>query len=343
MGFMSRTASIFIVGLLAGILLATAGFALAVRYQSSGQGGGSNALVLRLGHGLDENHPVHDGMMHMARRLEELSGGSVRMQVYPNGQLGSEVETTEQVQRGVLDLTKTSTSALEGFVPQMALFGVPYLFDDEAHFWRFVEGEHGRALLLAGESRRLRGLCYYDAGSRSFYTARRPIRRPEDLAGLQVRVQQSQMSMRMVHALGGSATPVPWGELYTALQQGVVDGAENNPPSLYTSRHFEVCKYFSLNEHTRVPDILLISTQTWQRLSPQVQAWVQQAADESVAYQRKLWQEQTEKVLADLETAGVTIERPDKEPFIQRVGSLHEQLADDAVLGPLLRQVREAR
>ncbi|MEJ2274097.1 MAG: TRAP transporter substrate-binding protein DctP, partial [Woeseiaceae bacterium] len=133
--------------------------------------------------------------------------------------------------------------------------------------------------------------------------------------GLKIRVQKSQTSVRMVKALGGSATPISWGELYTALQQGVVDGAENNPPSFYLSRHYEICKYYSLDEHTSVPDILLMSSRIWHDLSPQQQAWLQQAVDDSVTYQRKLWREATEEALAAVQAAGVEVSRPDKAPF----------------------------
>ncbi|MCD8481819.1 MAG: TRAP transporter substrate-binding protein [Verrucomicrobia bacterium] len=222
----------------------------------------------------------------MARRLAELSMGSVVIEIFPNGQLGSEPESIEQVQRGALALVKTSSAAMEGFVPDMAVFSLPYLFRDESHYWQVLEGEIGRELLRAAEPVGGIGLCYYDSGSRSFYTAHRPILRPEDVRGLKLRVLPSRMAMDMVSTFGGAPTPIPWGELYTALQQGMVDGAENNPPSLLSSRHYEVARHFSLNEHTRVPDILLMSKAIWDGLPPHVQIWVQQAADESVAFQR---------------------------------------------------------
>lgn len=338
---MKQSISYFVVGLLVGVLLSTVGFALVLRY--GGGRAGTDGVVLRLGHALDERHPVHAGMVYMAERLEVISGGEMRMIIYANGQLGGEVETLEQTQRGVLDIAKASASALEGFVPQMALFNVPYIFKDADHYWRVLESDLGREMLLAGQNHGLRGLCYYDAGSRSFYTTKRPVLTPDDLRGMQIRVQQSNMAMRMVQSLGGSPTPVPWGELYTALQQGVVDAAENNPPSLYSSRHYEVCPYFSLNEHTRVPDLLLISTATWERLTPQQQEWLQQAADESVAYQRKLWEEETERILKELEEMGVQIDRPDKAPFVARVTSLHAEIEQDPVLGPLFKRLKEIR
>jgi TRAP-type C4-dicarboxylate transport system substrate-binding protein len=144
----------------------------------------------------------------------------------------------------------------------------------------------------------------------------------------------------MVEALGGSPTPIPWGELYTALQQRMVDGAENNPPSFYSNRHFEVCRHLSLDEHTVVPDILVISQRIWEQLPPHVQIWVQEAADESSIYQRRLWREGTEQALAAVEREGVTIHRPDRQPFIERVRPMHESYAGTPI-GDLLARIRE--
>ncbi len=191
--------------------------------------------VLKLAHGLDVSHPVHLAMVHMADRLAETSGGQMRVEIHPSGQLGEERELIEMLQIGSIAMTKVSASPLESFVPEMAVFSIPYVFRNNAHLWRVLDGEIGRALLLAGERYYLRGLCYYDAGPRNFYTTGTAVRSPEDLSGLKIRVQQSITSTRMVRALGGSATPIDWGELYSALQQGVVDGAENNLPSFFLS------------------------------------------------------------------------------------------------------------
>ncbi|MFN9981042.1 MAG: DctP family TRAP transporter solute-binding subunit, partial [bacterium] len=174
----------------------------------------------------------------MAQRLREKSGGTVEIQIFPNSQLGSETECIELLQQGALAITKTSAAPLEGFVPELALFGVPYIFRNEEHYWKLINSDLGKQLLAAGETKGIRGLCYYDAGARSFYTVNRPILKPSDLGGLKIRVQQSKTAMDMVQALGGSPTPVPFGELYTALQSSMVDGAENNAPSFYTNRHY---------------------------------------------------------------------------------------------------------
>jgi tripartite ATP-independent transporter DctP family solute receptor len=293
-------------------------------FLASGCGSRSNTRVLKLGHGLDVGHPVHLAMVHMVDQVAALSGGQMRIDIYPGGQLGEERELIEMLQIGSLAMTKVSASPLESFVPEMKVFSVPYVFRSQAHLWRVLEGEIGRGLLRAGEPFYLRGLCYYDAGPRSFYTRGRAVRTPADLDGLKIRVQKSITSTRMVQALGGSATPIDWGELYSALQQGVVDGAENNPPSFYLSRHYEVCRYYTLDEHTWVPDILLISTRVWERLSPQEKIWLDAAVVASVVEQRRLWKEASLEALAAVEQAGVEIIRPDIEPFREAVQPLHE-------------------
>lgn len=297
-----------------------------------------DVLVLKLAHSLDTSHSVHKGMVHMAERLDELSAGSMRIDIYPSGQLGSERETVELVQIGSLAMTKVSTSPLEAFVPAMQVFSIPYVFRDREHFFSVLDSEIGRELLDSTDVARLKGLGYYDAGSRSFYANDKPIRTPADLEGLKIRVQNSQTSVRMVDALGGSATPISWGELYTALQQGVVDGAENNPPSFYLSRHYEISRYYSLDEHTSVPDILLMSRRIWDELSDQQKNWLQQAADESVAHQRVLWQESTDEALAAVREAGVEVIYPDKAPFQEAVREMKAGYAGTAV-GELLTRI----
>lgn len=283
----------------------------------------SKVRVIKLAHVLDPSHPVHKGMLYMAKKVNENSGGKMRVDIYPSAQLGGERELVELLQIGSLAMTKVSTAALEAFVPEMKVFGVPYVFRDDEHRWKVLKSDIGKTLLLSGEKFRLRGLCYYDAGSRSFYTKESPVNQPKDLDGLKIRVMKSLTSFKMVQALGGSPTPIPWGELYTALQQGVVDGAENNPPSFYLSRHYEVCKYYSLDEHTAVPDILIMSTVVWESLTPQEQKWLQDAIDESVEEQKKLWKESSDEALREVQKAGVQVIHPDKTPFRDAVQEMH--------------------
>ena len=303
------------------------------------QGGSS---VLKLAHGLDTSHPVHKAMVFMAEKVKEKSAGKYRVDIYPSEQLGSERECIEQLQFGGLAMTKTSSSPLESFVPAVKVLGLPYIFRDSEHYWKVLLGPIGKELLAAGESVVLKGLCFYDAGARSFYTVKKPINLPEDLKGMKIRVQKSLIARKMVQAMGGSPTPIDWGELYTSLQQGVVDGAENNPPSFETSRHYEICKYYSLDEHTRPPDMLLISNIVWKKLSPEFQQILQAAADESVPYHRQLWTQKEKESLEKVEKAGVKIIRPDKEAFRTAAKPMLAQF-DGTEIGELAKRIGEVK
>lgn len=281
--------------------------------------------VIKMGHAQVVSHPVHQAMVFLGERLEEKSGGKLKVKVYPNQQLGTERELLELLQIGSVGMTKVSAASLEAFSPEISVLGLPYLFRDDTHATQVLEGDIGKELLLSTEKYWLRGLCFYDAGKRSFYSKTKPIVTPADLEGLKVRVQESKMAINMVRGMGGSPTPVSYGELYTALQQGIVDAAENNPPSFYNSRHYEVCKYYSIDEHTAIPDVVLVSTKIWNSLSSEEQAWLQEAADESAAYQNKLWKVAVEEALREVQKAGVEISYPSKEPFFEKVAAVYAQ------------------
>jgi tripartite ATP-independent transporter DctP family solute receptor len=296
--------------------------------------------VLKLAHGLDPSHPVHQAMVYMADRCKEISNGKLSIDIYPSGQLGSEQQCVELLQIGSLAITKVSAAVMESFTEDFKVLGLPYIFRSKEHSFKVLDGEIGDELLLSTEPFWIRGLCFFDAGSRSFYTIDTPINHPDDLKGLKIRVMKSITAMEMVKAQGGSPTPISWGELYTALQSGVVDGAENNPPSFYTSHHYEVCKYYCLNEHTMVPDVLIIGQKVWEKLSDQERTWLQQAADEAVPVQRKLWAESEKESLEIVEEAGVTIIYPDKEPFSVKVTELLESYRENEKLYELITRIR---
>ncbi len=303
----------------------------------------SDHKVIKLAHGLDINHSVHKAMEIMAKDLEEISDGQLSIKIYPNQQLGSERECLELLQIGSLDMTKVSAGVMENFAPKMKVFGLPFLFRDREHSFKVLDGPIGQELLDEATQFWLKGLCYYDAGSRSFYTKDHPIKTPEDLKGQKIRVMESATSMAMVQSLGGSPTPIAWGELYTALQQGVVDGAENNPPSFYLSRHYEVCKYYSIDEHTMLPDILVVGTHLWDKLTPQEQKWLQEAATRSVEDQRELWANSEKEALDAIKEAGVQINYPDKAPFIEAVQNIYDQYQIDPELNSLIQQIKNTK
>ena len=299
----------------------------------------TDTTYLKLAHGLDVNHPVHKGMEYMASRVAEKADGALQIEIYPSQQLGTERQCLELLQIGSLAMTKVSGAVMENFEPNIQVFSLPYIFRDRAHVYKVMDGEVGQQLLQQSEQFRLRGLTYFDAGQRSFY-AKEPIRTPEDLTDKKLRVQESVTAMNLVRSLGGAPTPISWGELYTALQQGVVDGAENNPPSFYTSRHYEVCKYYTLNEHTAVPDILVIGTAAWNGLSVQEQQWLQETATEATIYQRKLWQAAEQEALEAVKEAGVEIIIPDKALFSEKTKSLFDAYKDQPEKYALIRQIQ---
>ena len=299
--------------------------------------------TIKLAHGLDVNHSVHKAMLKMGEDLSEISGGKLALKIYPSQQLGTERECLELLQIGSLDMTKVSAGVMENFAPKMKIFGLPFLFRDRAHSFNVLDGSIGQELLNDGIKYRLKGLGYYDAGSRSFYTKEKPINSPEDLVGLKIRVMESVTAMKMVSSLGGSPTPISWGELYTSLQQGVVDGAENNPPSFYLSRHYEVCKYYTLDEHTVLPDVLILGTHVWNAFSEQEQSWLQEAVKKSIKYQRELWAEAEAEALAEVQKAGVKIIRPDKTLFSKKVETLYESYKDNKDMYTLIQKIRETK
>jgi len=274
--------------------------------------------------------------------VDEQSAGALRIEIHPNEQLGSERECLELLQIGSLGMTKVSAAVLEAFAPEFRVFSVPYLFRDDAHRWSALDGPIGSDILLAAEDERLRGLAYYDAGTRSFYTRNRPVLTPADLRGLKIRTQESPSALALMRSFGAAATPLAWGELYTALQQGVVDGAENNPPSFHLSGHYQVARYYTLDAHTAVPDVLLVSTGLWARLSEQERAWLEAAARESSVLQRVLWREKSRAALRAVADAGVDVLRPDPQPFASATAHLRAEARADPRLGPLVKRIEAA-
>ncbi|MAI37025.1 TRAP transporter substrate-binding protein [Alteromonas sp.] len=301
--------------------------------------GQDETYVIRLGHQLDINHPVHKGLVFLKEELERNSEGKMSIVIYPSSQVGDEREVLELIQIGSMGMTKVSASALETFVPEMKVFSLPYLFNDKAHYWKTLNGEVGKALLAAGEQYRFKGLGYFDAGSRSFYTTKKPVQSPDDLKGQKIRVMNSQTAVSMVNTMGGSATPVSWGELYTSLQQGVVDGAENNLPSFYFSKHYEVSQYLILDEHTSIPDVIIVGTHVWDQLSATQKTWLQDAMKAATEYQKEMWAQSTEKSLEIVKEAGVQVIAADKEQFQQSVAPIYEGLRGSE-LERLVQQIK---
>ncbi|MCW5516180.1 TRAP transporter substrate-binding protein [Muriicola sp. Z0-33] len=298
-----------------------------------------NRKTLYFAHSLPTSHPVHKGILIMQEALLKNSGGKLQIKVFPDGQLGSERETLELLQIGSIAMTKVSASALSNFAPEYQVLVIPYLFRDSEHLFKNLEGDVGQQLLASGTEYLLRGICFYDAGARSFYTKDRPVNSPDDLAGLKLRVQNDQMSVDMANTLGAAATPMAFGELYTALQQNVVDGAENNIPSFVSSNHFEVCKYYIFDEHTMVPDVVVIGTKFWNQLSDEEKGWLDDSAKQSVAKQKQFWKETVVENMKMLKEKGVEFIYPQKAPFIKKSKPIMEKLLMHPDLKPIIDQI----
>lgn len=337
----SKVTSFFILGALAGIVVAGGWFAW---LGQGGTGAAAGTRVLKFAHSLPTDHPVHKGLEELGRRLEERSGGKLKLALFPNGQLGSETQCLEKVQTGTLDMTKTSAAPIGNFISAYKIFSLPYLFRDGDHYWHTLDGPVGGEMLglLAktddGSASGLHGLGYFDSGSRSFYTVD-PVKTPADLRGKKIRVMSDEVAMDMVQALGGSPTPIAYGELYTALKQGTVDGAENNPPSFVTSRHYEICKNYVLDEHSRIPDVIVISSKVWDSLTAEERGWLHDSIADASQFQRELWKTDTEKSMKDLEAAGVKVVVPDIELFRKAVAPVVEKYSN-VTTRPLIEKIR---
>ncbi|MAZ49049.1 MAG: TRAP transporter substrate-binding protein DctP [Halobacteriovoraceae bacterium] len=294
--------------------------------------GSSKKLVLA--HNNPQGHPVHRGLVDFSTKLNDLSLGKYEVKVYPSEILGREREVLELIQVGALDFTKVSSSNLENFSPLWAVINLPYIFESTSHYFEVLDGEVGQTLLNVLQKNKMQGLAFYDAGARSFY-ASKPILSPQDIEGLKIRVMGSQSAIRMLKAMGGSPTPMPYGEVYTALQQNVIDGAENNVFALTTKKHGEVVKHYSLDEHAMMPDVLVMSAKLWHVLDLEERKWVKEAALYSQGQQRKYWAEEIYKEMQKIENElGMKVHHPKKAPFIKKVESLHQELASQ---GPKFR------
>ncbi|PVZ82723.1 hypothetical protein C9426_28850 [Serratia sp. S1B] len=297
------------------------------------------ATTLKLSHNQDRNHPVHQSMQYMADKVKEYTHDQVRIRIYPNGQLGTQRESMELLQNGALAMVKSNASELEAFEPAYGAFNIPYIFRDRDHYYRAMEGDVGEKILAASHQKGFVGLTYYDAGARSFY-ANKEIKTPADLKGMKIRVQPSPTAVEMIKMMGGSPTPLSYGELYTALQQGVVDGAENNETALTTARHGEVAKFFSKDEHTMIPDVLVISSKVWDGLKEEERQAIKKAAKESMEFHKKLWTEMTAKSIEEAQsTMKVKFIDVEKQPFVDAVKPMHEAALKNPAIADYVRGI----
>ncbi|WEX73929.1 TRAP transporter substrate-binding protein [Sinorhizobium numidicum] len=295
--------------------------------------------VLRSSDTHPDGYPTVEAVKYMSALVKERTNGAYSIDVFHSGQLGEEKDVIEQAQFGVIDMIRVSMGPFNNIVPETIVPSLPYVFRSTEHMRKALDGEIGDEILKAFEKHNLVALAFYDAGARSFYNTKREVKSPADLKGLKLRVIQSDIFVDMVNALGANATPMPYGEVYSAMQTGVIDGAENNWPSYESSKHAEIAKYYSLDQHLIVPEILAMSKATWDKLSPEHQEIFRQAAKESVAKQRALWEAAEKTARAAVEAAGSKVVEVDKKPFVDAMQPVYDKYLADAEIRALYERI----
>ncbi|MDP3342443.1 MAG: TRAP transporter substrate-binding protein [Frigidibacter sp.] len=310
-------------------LLASASFATACE------------ITLRSSDTHPDGYPTVEGVKAMAVEVLEKTDGRICIEVFPSSQLGEEKDTIEQTQFGVIDMVRASFGSFNDIVPVTQTMSLPYLFRSVEHSHAVLDGPIGEEIGSAFEERDLVALAYYDGGARSFYNSQKPITSIEDLAGMKFRVMQNDVFVDMMDALGANATPMPYGEVYSSIQTGVIDGAENNFPSYDSSGHAEVAKYFTLDQHLIVPELIAMSKSSWDKLTPEDQAILREAAVNSSKLQRQLWADQEKASLDKVVAAGSeVIMEIDKTPFMEAMVPVYEKYVTTPEAQDLVERIR---
>ena len=265
------------------------------------------------------DYPTVQAVLKFGEMMERASEGRLRLRMYAGGQLGNERDTLEITTFGGLDFNRVNLAPLNSIEPLTQVAALPFLFTSTGHLRSTLDGPIGEEILASLEPHGLIGLCFYDSGERSFYNTRRPIRTPDDMRGLKLRVPGSDLYVAMVQSLGADAVPMPLDEVYQSLAQGVIDGAENNWPSFESGRHFEVARYYSLTRHLLAPEVFVMSKRKYDALAPEDRAIIRAAAKQSVPYMRRLWDAQVARSKAAVMASGVEVNEIDPEPFAARM------------------------
>lgn len=288
-----------------------------------------------------EDYPTVVAVKRMGELLQERSDGRIAIEVFPGRQLGEEKDTIEQTILGAIDLNRVNLAPLNNIAPLTKIPALPFIFRSEEHMHEVMDGEIGQEILDSLEEHGMVGLAFYDSGARSFYNTRQPIRTPADMEGMKIRVQNSDLFVDMVEALGANATPMEFGQVYEALKTGVIDGAENNWPSYDSTRHFEVAPYYTLDQHSLSPEVLVMSKKSFDALSPEDQELVRQAARDSVPVMREAWSERVEAAKANVAQNGnEVIEEVDKQPFIDAMQPVYEKHAGEPEQQALIERIQ---
>ncbi len=309
-------------------MLLSVGVAFAVSCGGGSEEQGAAKITLTFPHAMAVDHPVHTAIEFWKEDLEKRSNGTIILKIFPGSTIGSEQEIADNVSMGTNDLAKISGTILETKVELGKVLAMPFLFRDAEHKNKVLQGEIGKELLDIALDSGLKGVCFYDAGFRSFYAKDGFIKSPEDLKGKKIRAQLSPMTQTLIGALGASAQPIAFAELYNALDTGLVDGAENNIPSYTTTNHYQVAPYFSFSEHVAIPDVVLINNDRWESFTPEQREMIQASADASVKFQHEEWQKEIDANMEMLKEAGVQFHYPDREPFRQMIEPVYAELRE---------------
>lgn len=278
----------------------------------------ASAKTLRMGYNHPDDHPTGMAMVKFGELVEQYTDGKYKIRAYANGQLGDERRMLEQVQTRMLDVTKTATTLMTTYAPEYAVLTMPYMFKGPDHFQAVLNGEIGESLLMKAESRNLIGMTFLYDEPRSYYTVRKAVQNPSDLKGMKIRVMNSSDAIEVAQTMGATPTPISWSEVYTALQQGVVDGAEGGPSALTLARHGDVAKYFSNSQHVLYPGMIVIGKHVWQGLNDEEKAEFKRAATEAANYQKELFLKLEADALAEMKEMGVTITEPNMDAFFEK-------------------------
>lgn len=316
---------------LAVICMCFTGCAKTTGAQSSAEATAENPMILTLAHGLSEVHTVHIAMLEFAKNVEERTDGRIQIRILPNGQLGSENENMEQLMAGVIAMTKVSAPGLATYNEAYHTFGLPYIFDDTEDFYHVMDSEQMRDFFLSSEDDGFVTLTYYTSGARSFYTTNRAIRTPEDLKGLKIRVQDMKSQTDMLKALGGIPVAMAYGDVYTSLQTGIIDGTENNETALTTGKHGEICKVYSTDQHAMIPDVMVMSAKVWKNISPEDQQIILEAAYESTESHKIAWDAAIEEAIEEAKTQMNVefVDDVDKEAFREATSGMLSEYSEE--------------
>jgi tripartite ATP-independent transporter DctP family solute receptor len=290
-----------------------------------------------------EDYPTVMAVKYMSDIIKEKTGGKHSIKVYTGNALGGEKDTIEQTKLGALDLVRINVAPMNNICPETMVATLPFLFRSKDHMRKVLDGPVGEEILKACESQGFIGLAFYDSGARSLYTVKKPVKSLADAKGLKIRVQQSDLWVSLLQAMGANATPMPYGEVYTALKTGLVDGAENNWPSFDTSRHFEVAKFYSVTEHSMAPEMLLMSKKVWDTLSAEEQKIFRDAAKASVPYMRKLWDEKEAQSKARVLAAGAQMIEVDKKSFQEAMKPVYDKFVTTDKLKSMVKRVNDTQ